>query len=82
MTTHTTTGEAPSEPRFSAAVVDLAPDAAARAVRDCGVFIVPQVRMSAMPCDEACPDQLPLVGSLQRLSRHVVLQQHGHCLSK
>lgn len=35
----------PATPRFRAAVVDLEPDAAVRAVRDCGVFIVPQVRV-------------------------------------
>lgn len=36
--------EGSAAPRFRAAVVDLAPDAAARAARECGVFIVPQGR--------------------------------------
>jgi len=39
-----TAGTAADGLRFRAAVVDVALDAAARAARDCGVFIVPQVR--------------------------------------
>lgn len=41
------TGGTSAALRFTAAVVDLAPDAAARAVRDCGVFIVPQVQLAS-----------------------------------